>query len=355
MKHEDILRLVFFETTAGCNLECIHCRRLDVSREMIKDDLSTDEAVNLIDQITEISKLILVFSGGEPLIRPDIFNLMKTANNKGLKVALATNGILVTEEIAKKIVDCGVERTSISLDGADSDTHNHFRKIENSFEKAIEGLHNLSKFGMSIQINITVAKHNAHQLKDMFDLATKLNADALHLFMLVPVGCGVEISDAEMLSPQEYEDVLNNFYEFSSQYSLITKATCSPHFFRIKLQRKAQERKEGIIHDNKPQISLHSETRGCLAGSSVLFVSHKGQVFPCGYLPVEVGNIRQTRLKEIWEKSKVFSDLRMPDALKGKCGICEYRKVCMGCRARAFFATGDYMDEEPYCVYVPKK
>jgi radical SAM protein with 4Fe4S-binding SPASM domain len=349
------LRLVFFETTAGCNLECSHCRRLDASRETGRDDLSRTHALGLIDQIAEFSSPIIVFSGGEPLIREDIFELMSHAVKKNLKVALATNGILVSEETALKIKQTGVERVSVSFDGADSHTHNHFRKITGSFEAALKGTENLIKLDVGVQINMTVARHNASQLNQMFELASNLSVSALHLFMLVPVGCGVEIAGEEMLSPQEYEQVLLKFFELSNQYDLMTKATCAPHYFRIKMQKGKSDgiAESGVLKTHARDKLFHSETRGCLAGSSVLFVSHRGQVFPCGYLPVEAGNIKNTRMKDIWEKSGVFALLRRPDLLKGKCGICRYRRICMGCRARAFYKSGDYMDEEPYCVYEP--
>lgn len=386
------LRLLFWETTAACNLECIHCRRLDVAKELAKDDLSTQEAFNFIDDLATLGSPILVLSGGEPLYRPDIFEIAGYARSKGLKVALATNGTLVDEAIARRIVDAGVQRVSISFDGADAKTHDEFRKLPGSFDRAIEGFKHLKKLGMSMQINSTIAKHNVHQLRDLYNLAVSLGADALHIFMLVPVGCGVEIAEDQMLSADKYEESLHLFCELAREAKIQTKATCAPHYFRI-VREKAAELgmpndpsmmpASGHTHSARGGMPPHGPgghpggghpggshpggghpggapeamaamTRGCLAGTGVCFVSHKGEVFPCGYLPVTSGNVRTQSLAEIWRGSKVFQKLRNVDLLGGKCGVCEYKKICEGCRARAFYETGDYMAEEPYCIYTPK-
>ena len=344
------LRLVFWETTAGCNLECIHCRRIDVSTQLMNDDLTTKESYELVDAIVEAGNPILVLSGGEPLFRPDIFDIAKYAVSKGLTVALATNGTLVDEAMAKKIVDSGVSRVAISLDGADADTHDEFRKLKGSFELAIKGFKNLLALGMGMQVNCTIAKHNAHQFRDLYNLAVNLGAEAIHIFMLVPVGCGVEIAEDQMLPAEKYEELLNLFYDLSKEAVIQTKATCSPHYFRI-MRERAKE--EGVKITPKTH-GMAAMTKGCLAGTGVCFVSHKGEVFPCGYLPVEAGHIKKQKFVDIWKDSAVFAKLRQPDLLGGKCGLCEYKKVCEGCRARAFYETGDYMAEEPYCIYIPK-
>lgn len=344
------LRLVFWETTAGCNLECIHCRRLDVSKELTRDDMTTEEALKFIDELAASSRPILILSGGEPLYRPDIFKIARYAVEKGLKVALATNGTLVDEGKAENIMDAGIERVSISLDGADAVTHDNFRKIKGSFESAIRGLENLKKLGMSVQINCTIARHNVDQFEDIYKLALSLGADALHIFMLVPVGCGVQIADDQMIEPEKYEYVLNKLYDKAKESKIHIKATCAPHYFRIMRERA---RKEGITISPKTH-GMAAMTKGCLAGTAVCFVSHKGEVFPCGYLPVIVGNVKTTNIRDIWNSSAIFTNLRDSSLLEGKCGVCEYKKVCEGCRARAFYDTGNYMAEEPYCIYQPK-
>ncbi|MEW5974771.1 MAG: radical SAM protein [Acidobacteriota bacterium] len=349
-KGRNQLRLVFWETTSGCNLECVHCRRLDVAAELARQDMTTEQSMAFIDSLADFAKPILVFSGGEPLYRRDIFALAKHAKSKGLTTALATNGTLIDQVKAEAIVDAGFERVAISIDGATEKTHDTFRGIPGSFSRAIAGFLNLRKAGMSMQINCTLARHNLAEKEELYELALKLGADALHIFLLVPVGCGVEISSDKQLPPDEYEAVLNWFYDKSREGKLQTKATCAPHYYRVMRQRA---KAEGIKLSTATH-GMDAVTRGCLAGSAVCFVSHKGEVFPCGYLPVTAGHVLRQPFAEIWEKSDVFAQMRDTSLLEGKCGLCEYKNVCAGCRARAFGETGNYLGEEPYCIYEPR-
>ena len=348
-ERQSVLRLLFWETTTGCNLECVHCRRLDVSQRLAKSDLTTEEGLAFIDALTVTQKPILVFSGGEPLMRPDIFELAAYAIGRGLIVALATNGTLVTDQIAGQIKSVGIDRVSISIDGENAETHDGFRRLPGSFDRALEGIAYLRAHDVPVQINSTVAKHNEDQLPGIYDLAIDVGAIALHLFMLVPVGCGMLIADNIMLSAEQQEEVLHWFYDKSKAKALQMKATCAPHYYRIMRQRAQAE---GTKIDRSTH-GMAAITKGCLAGTSVCFVSHKGQVFPCGYLPVEAGNVRYQPFGEIWENAPLFETLRRPELLKGKCGVCEYIKVCGGCRARAYGEVGDLLEEEPYCIYQP--
>jgi radical SAM protein with 4Fe4S-binding SPASM domain len=288
--------------------------------------------------------------------------------DNGLPVALATNGTLVTEPVAHAIVDSGIKRVAISIDGSDEATHDSFRRQPGSLAAALNGFRHLRKLGMSMQINCTVTNHNVHQIEHLYKIALELGADALHLFMLVPVGCGVQIAESNMLPSQEYERVLNWMYDRSKDRKIHLKATCAPHYFRVMRQRAAGEhvRIEPTHSHGKPGAAGHpgangngqnmaAMTKGCLAGSAICFVSHTGEVFPCGYLPVSAGNVRRQTMREIWNDSAVFAKLRDVDQLEGKCGLCEFKKVCLGCRARAYYASGNYMAEEPYCVYEPKR
>ncbi len=401
-------RLVFWEVTKGCNLRCVHCRA--TATELASpNDLPTAQALNIIDQIAGFANPILVLSGGEPLYRPDIFQLAKYATDKGLRVALATNGTLVTKEVANKIVDSGVKRVSISLDGANSDTHDTFRGIPGAFDAAIYGFRNLKELGMPVQINMTIARHNAVELPKVLELVRGLGADALHTFLLVPVGCGVDIAESQMVAVDEYERILKWFYDQAATGDIELKATCAPHYFRVVRQRRAAESrglapapvaaaataavdgsqpdigpteitmpgstgmafktnyekfgKSGIRHDGMPHPhghpggdpnAMNAMTKGCLAGTGVCFISFDGEVFPCGYLPAIAGDLKKQPFSEIWNDSKVFADLRDTDKLEGKCGCCEFRNVCMGCRARAYAVDGNYMAAEPFCVYEPK-
>src|SRR5512142_1411272 len=243
-------RLIFWEVTKGCNLRCIHCRA-SATELSSPTDLPTSRALDIITQIAGYASPILVLSGGEPLYRRDIFQLARFATDKGLRVALATNGTMVTKELARRIVDSGVRRVSISLDGADSMTHDSFRGIPGAFDAAVYGLRNLKELGMSVQINMTIARHNARQLPQVLDLARHLGADALHTFLLVPVGCGVDIAAEQMVPPAEYEQMLNWFYDQSLEGGIELKATCAPHYFRVVRQRRAAERR-GMNGERKP-------------------------------------------------------------------------------------------------------
>jgi radical SAM protein with 4Fe4S-binding SPASM domain len=389
-------RLIFWEVTKGCNLRCIHCRATATELSS-PTDLPTAKALDIIDQIVTVSNPILVLSGGEPLYRSDIFQLARYGADKGLRVALATNGTLVTKEVARMIADSAIKRVSISLDGADATTHDSFRGIPGAFEAALYGFRNLKEVGMSVQINMTIARHNAAQLPRVLELAKSIGADALHTFLLVPVGCGVDIAEDQMVPPEEYERMLNWFYDRSLEGGIELKATCAPHYFRVVRQRRVADRHAAEAaakvsqtpHSTHPDaigptdmlmpggtgISLRPQspppgrhtghptghphdmnamTKGCLAGTGVCFISHEGEVYPCGYLPAIAGDLRKEKFADIWANAAVFNELRDTDNLKGKCGCCEFRNVCMGCRARAFAATGDYLDEEPFCVYEPK-
>ena len=364
-------RLIFWESTAGCNLRCIHCRRIDVADQLAPEDLTTAESKALIDQIVAFSSPIFVISGGEPLMRPDIFDIARYAAERGLRVALATNGTLIDDRMAGRIVDAGIRRVAVSLDGATAATHDAFRALPGSFDQAVRGIQRLRARGMSVQINTTVARHNVDELPDVLELTRSLGADALHIFLLVPVGCGVEIADEQMIAPQDYERVLRWFYERDREGLLELKATCAPHYFRIVRQRLAAEKRELPPRHTRQQAAgadksadtrphpghadgLHAMTKGCLAGAAVCFISHKGEVFPCGYLPLRAGSVREEPLRAIWDGSEVFQTLRDPDRLEGKCGLCEFKRICAGCRARAYGMTGNYLGEEPFCVYEPR-
>jgi AdoMet-dependent heme synthase len=364
------LRLVFWETTKACNLTCRHCRAVP-QRTLGPDELTTAQAFDLIDAIAKVSKPVMVLSGGEPLFRPDIFDIAEYGVQSGFRMALATNGTLVDRQVAARIADAGISRVAVSLDGAAADTHDRFRNMPGSHARALHGIRLLRDEGVSVQINSTIARHNVTELPQMLDLALSLGADALHLFMLVPVGCGLEIAPAQMLPADEYERVLHWFDEQAKSCPIDLKATCAPHYFRIRAQRLEEARRHGdhtesfiapgtrakaaptLLHGGGHGQHLSAMTRGCLAGTAVCFVSNVGQVYPCGYLPVSAGDTRTQAFADIWNASPVFETLRDADAYEGKCGVCRYEAICGGCRARAYAATGNYMAEEPFCLYQP--
>ncbi|HEY3418183.1 MAG TPA: radical SAM protein [Armatimonadota bacterium] len=345
------IRLVFWELTARCNLQCQHCRA-EAQEDFAAGELTTEEILRVAREIREAADPIMVLTGGEPLARPDFFTIAEECVGLFSQVALATNGTLIDEEMARRIVDTGIKRVSISFDGARPETHDKFRGVPGSFQAALDGFDALKRAGMSMQANVTVTRHNLAEVEDILNMLLEHGADAFHVFMLVPVGCGAEIGEETRLSPQQTEDVLAWLCEktFDLRGRLHIKATCAPTYYRI---MRDVARRRGI--DLAAGQGMHAVTRGCLAGSGVCFVSRTGEVQPCGYLPVVVGNVRETKLGDIWRDSEVFAQLRDTSLLTGKCGLCGYRKVCQGCRARAYALTGDFLAEEPDCPYVPPK
>ena len=331
------LRLLFWESTWRCNLACKHCRRLTTSEQDAKDELATEEVKLVFDSTATLGRPIVVFSGGEPLLRDDWEELAEYARSLELPIALATNGTLIDQPLAERIAGAGFHRVAVSLDGADASTHDSFRGIDGAFDRTIDAIAALGGAGAAVQINATIAAHNADQLPQLYALARSCGAVAMHLFLLVPVGCGAKIAETHQLSPEMYEQVLRWICDRQPASPLELKATCAPQYYRIAAERGLDT----------------GHSRGCLCGTAVAFISHDGQVFPCGYLPVACGSVRRQSLADIWRGSSVFAELRRPDSLKGKCGRCEYRSVCGGCRARAYAATGDYLAADPTCAYAP--
>jgi heme b synthase len=341
------LRLVAWETTRNCNLSCVHCRA-SATQGPFSGELDTAASFRLLDQIAQVGKPIIILTGGEPLLRTDIFDVAKYGTDKGLRMVMAPNGTLITENIAKQLADSGIQRISISLDGATHESHDRFRGADGAFEGALRGIRLAKDASIEFQINTTITKTNLHEIPNIQDLAVKLGAVAHHIFLLVPTGRGKYIVDQE-ITATEYESTLNWFYDQREKTPLQLKATCAPHYYRILRQRAKQEGKSITYKTH----GMDAMTRGCLGGTGFCFISHRGIVQPCGFLDVNCGDITQASFADIWNRSDIFLSLRNFDELKGKCGVCEFKKVCGGCRARAYEATGDFLAEEPLCSYQP--
>jgi heme b synthase len=350
MMAADTLRLVFWELTKRCNLRCAHCRA-EADDSLFSGELDTAAALRVVDDIAAFANPILVLTGGEPLYRADLFEIARHAVSKGLRIALATNGTLIDAGTARAIREAGFSRVSISIDGSGAASHDGFRGIPGSFDLALQGARLLREEGVEFQFNTTITRRNVDEIEGVLRLAEERGAKALHVFMLVPVGCGVEIAESDMLSREKYEEVLTWLYHRTKDAPFEFKATCAPHYYRIMRQ---EARKEGRTVSFETD-GMAAMTRGCLAGSGVCFISHRGDVQPCGYLPLVAGSVVEKPLGDIWKNSELFSTLRGIDDLGGKCGLCEYRAFCAGCRARAYYETGDCMAEEPYCMYEPKR
>lgn len=339
------LRMIAWEVTRSCNLSCLHCRAA-AERGPYQGELTTQECFRFIDEVAAFSKPVLILTGGEPLLREDIFEIATYAKRKGLRAVMAVNGTLLDAGKATKAKRAGIQRLSISLDGASAESHDRFRGVAGAFEGAMEGIRYLREAELDFQINTTVTKKNLVEVEDILKLAIQLGAVAHHIFLLVPTGRGKELAGDE-IAPEDYERTLVWFYEQENEVPLQLKATCAPQYYRIVHQHGgAQARRD----EGK---NLNAFTRGCLGGASFCFVSHRGDIQPCGYLEVIAGNMRERPFQQVWEEAEVFEKLRDLKNLEGKCGRCEYRVVCGGCRARAFSLSGDYLAEEPFCPYQP--
>ena len=366
----DTLRLVFWELTARCNLACRHCRA-EAQDHAAPGELDTAEILRVARDIRAAGDPILILTGGEPLERPDLFDIATACAGIFTRVALATNGTMVDDDMARKMVGAGIRRVSVSIDGATPATHDAFRGQPGSFDAALRGVDALRRVGMSVQINATVARHNAAELPSILKLAQERGADAFHVFALVPVGCGAEIAADERLSPEAMDAILRWLCgrALDLRGRMHVKATCAPQYYRIMQEVTAHHRSTSGVEGERPREPHHhvkdslnpssggahqgmeAMTRGCLAGTAVCFLSRTGDVQPCGYLPLAVGNVRRQPFAEIWRDAPAFRSLRAPSALKGACHACGYRTLCAGCRARAYAATGDFLAADPDCAY----
>lgn len=340
-------RLVAWEITRSCNLTCVHCRA-GAERGPYEGELETEKCLEILAQIRDLGEPIVILTGGEPLLRGDVFDLAREGTHLGLRMVLATNGTLLTPEIVERLVASGIQRVSVSLDGKDAGQHDAFRNVPGAFDGALAGIACLRDAGLAFQINTTVTRHNVEDLQVLMDLAAGLGAAAHHLFLLVPTGRARDMVGQE-IEAAAYERVLTWFHGQRGRYPMALKATCAPHYYRI-LRQKAREKGETVTFETH---GLDAVTRGCLGGTAFCFISHRGIVQPCGYLEIEAGDLRRTSFQEVWKNAPVFLSLRDFSAYRGKCGRCEYIRVCGGCRARAHEATGDYLAEEPLCSHQP--
>lgn len=350
------LNLVAWEITRCCNLKCAHCRASAVDARD-PGELSTDDCYRVIDGILEVGKPIIILTGGEPLARVDVFDIASYAVSKGLKVVMGTNGTLISKDIANKLKSIPVSRIAVSLDFPDAAMQDKFRGQTGAFKAAMSGISEIRKAGIELQINCTLTKLNYSYLDRLLQIALDQGAVAFHPFFLVPTGRGKGLKSVE-LTAEEYERTLNWIYDKQMELGdrIFFKPTDAPHYLRVMKQR--QSYLPTLISTNKGDQHTHdhanSVTRGCLAGTGFCFISHTGSVQGCGYLDIEAGNINNQSFANIWSDSPIFSALRDLSNMKGKCGGCEYKRMCGGCRARAHEATGDFLEAEPYCIYQPK-
>lgn len=331
--------VIAWETTRHCILRCRHCRGAATEARSSRE-LTSSEGLRMIRQIADrFENPMLILTGGEPMSRPDIWTLAETAVKAGIRTVMSPCGPLITESTAKQMLNAGISRISVSLDGADAVTHDDFRGIPGIFKQTLAGIAHAKASGVSFQINSTISKLNAHQIPQILGLAQTLGADALDLFFLVPTGRGKALADLA-LSADEHEVTLQKTAKLSLSSPIPIRVTCAPHYVRIR---------EELGMKTIPGHGGGSQ--GCLAGRRFLFVSHEGIVQPCGFLQLNCGNLRDCDfdLKSVYDTSVVLQNLRNPDIYQGACGSCMYRQRCGGCRARAYEHCGDYLAAEPFC------
>ncbi len=330
------MNIVSWNVTNACNMYCAHCYR-DAGCKA-EDELSTVDAKKLLTEIKRAGFQIMIFSGGEPLMRPDILELVKFADSLGLFPVFGTNGTLITPQMAKDLKAAGARAMGISLDSLDAAKHDKFRSFPGGWQGAVDGMKNCKAAGLPFQIHTTVMDWNAPELEDMIDFAVEIGARAHHFFFLVPTGRAATIEE-ESLRAEQYEDVLTRIMKKQQTVPIELKPTCAPQFLRIAAELGMKSR-------------FH---RGCLAGLSYCIISPKGKVQPCAYLKEYLGDVRDTPFDEIWKNNAVLQKLRTMK-YDGGCGACKYQRVCGGCRARAaIYHNGDYMAEEPWCLYHGRK
>jgi len=351
--------IVIWEITRACQLQCVHCRA-DAQPLPDPRELTYEEGLRLIDDIYALNNPMLVFTGGDCMMRADLFDLAEYAIKKGMRVSITPSATPnVTKEKMRKAKELGLSRWAFSLDGPTPEIHDQFRGTPGSFELTVEKITYLNELHMPLQINTVISRYNYHHLEQMAALVAELKAVMWYIFLLVPTGRGQQ---EDCLTPAEHEAVFRWLYELSKTAPYDIKTTAAQHYRRVVIQQKWKEHcihtgeiryADTITSDAAPD-GLKRAPKGVNDGNGFVFVSHVGDVMPSGLLPIVCGNVRELPLAHIYRESPVFQQLRNPDTYKGKCGVCEFRYVCGGSRARAYAVTGDYLESEPFCVYIPK-
>jgi radical SAM protein len=341
--------MFYYEVTLACDLVCKHCRA-SAQPAPHADELSTGQAMALLDQVAEFPRRpMLVFTGGDPLKRPDLLELIRHASAAGLHVALTPSATpLATFEALARAREAGVRGLGISLDGAEAATHDAFRGWEGSFRRTMEMLENARRLELPVQVNTTVTRRNAHQIDAMADLLAAQAIAMWSVFFLVPVGRGVE---EERIAPEEYERIFARLWHHACRQPFAVKTTEAPHYRRFVLQQGGDPLKGGEGRGERGEG--RRAPLGVGDGRGVMFVSHTGEIFPAGFLPLSCGRFPRDSVIDTYQNHPTFVALRNPDQFKGRCGVCEFRQVCGGSRARAYALTGDYLETDPDCAHVP--
>ena len=359
--------VISWNLTYRCNLACEHCY-LDAGGTPLvgtanfadRSELGTEECFKVIDEIAAFApECVTILTGGEPLLRRDILEIVRRAAERGLWVVVGTNGVRITENVAQRLAEAGARGLSLSLDALDPDRHDHFRKVRGAWRNTVEGAEILNRAGLPFIVQTTAGSHNFGELEAIADFAhERLAAKVWNLYFLVPTGRGQFVSD---MTPEQYDEVLASLYLIQRKYSgrMLVNAKCAPHYIKTVLENSGDAPSAlpaGGLSQGFPAIRTYSGgAGGCPAGTHYMGIRPNGDVTPCPYLPVFAGNLRKTRLVDLWTASGLFTDIRQRTSLGGRCGDCEMNGHCGGCRARAYGMTGDLMAEDPLCTHTPGK
>lgn len=346
---DDAPFLVIWELTQACDLACVHCRACAIA-ERNPFELNTEEGYRLLETVRSFGDPLMVFTGGDPLKRPDVFQLLKKSVQLGLRTTITPSATpLLTETAIDEFRRCGVARMAVSLDGPDAASHDGFRRVEGSFARTALALDYARETGLATQINTTVTRHNVHRLDEIAGLVRNFGARLWSVFFLVATG---RASASQDLSAEEYEEVFRFLYDLSKTAPFDIKTTEAQHYRRHVAQRRKAEGQSGQFSQAAPEVIQRQA--GINDGKGFVFISHTGEIFPSGFLPVSAGNVRRDSLPEVYRHSPLFRALRNADNLSGKCGECEFRNLCGGSRSRSYALTGDFLGSDPRCVYQPK-
>jgi AdoMet-dependent heme synthase len=353
--------LVIWETTQACDLACLHCRASAQERRDPRE-LSTAEAKQMMRAVRGFGRPLFVLTGGDPLKRPDVVELVEYGVSIGLRMAMTPSGTpLMTRAVIQRLADAGLSRLAVSLDGSTAEIHDRFRGVAGSYDWTLEMIRVAREVGLTTQINTTVARHNVDDFDNLISLMTDLGISLWSVFFLVPTG---RARAEDIASPESFEWVFHRMYDLSATAPFDIKSTAAPQYRRVILQRQVEERRAGGRADRPDPLTAGvgfsladgvGRARGVNDGNGFLFVNHRGEIFPSGFLPVSAGNVRTDNVVDVYRESDLFRSLRDPNRLKGKCGVCEYRDVCGGSRARAYALTGDPLEAEPFCTHVPAR
>jgi AdoMet-dependent heme synthase len=372
--------VVSWNLTYRCNLACEHCYLdaggtplVDTANFADRSELGTEECFRVVDEIATFApECVTILTGGEPLLRRDILDIVRRAAERGLWVVVGTNGVRITENVARRLAEAGARGLSLSLDALDPDRHDRFRKVRGAWQNTVEGAGILNRTGLPFIVQTTAGLHNLGELEAIADFAhERLAAKVWNLYFLVPTGRGQFVSD---ITPAQYDDVLASLYRIQRKYDrrMLVNAKCAPHYIKTVLENSSP-RPEGTPENgdcengsvdsvqagpwagSSPIRTYSGGAGGCPAGTHYMGIRPNGDVTPCPYLPVFAGSIRRSSLADLWTSSELFSDIRRRSSLGGRCGACEMSAHCGGCRARAYGMTGDLMAEDPLCTHTPGK